>query len=104
MNHPHEAMRPGRRRFLQSTALGAAALPLAMLGGSATAEAAGTEAIKLPASILALQPVQSQIVPITDDERRSRLARAQELMGRLGMDAVYLDGGTTLDYYTGMRW
>ena len=73
MNNRRDVMHPGRRRFLQTTALGAAALPMAMLGGSATAADANT--IKLPASILALQPVQSQIVPITDDERRGRLAR-----------------------------
>ncbi|KAA0071236.1 aminopeptidase P family protein [Rhodanobacter sp. T12-5] len=97
-------MHPGRRRFLQTTALGAAALPVAMLGRTATATEAGTHAIKLPASILALQPVASQEVPIADDERRARLAKAQELMGRFGMDAIYLDGGTTLDYYTGMHW
>ncbi|HEV2622546.1 MAG TPA: Xaa-Pro peptidase family protein [Frateuria sp.] len=104
MNNSPDTTNPGRRRFLQSTALGAAALPAAMLGGTASAKDAATGAIKLPPSILALQPVASQVVPITDDERRARLARAQELMGRLGMDAIYLDGGTTLDYYTGMRW
>jgi Xaa-Pro dipeptidase len=104
MNNREDAMHPGRRRFLQTTALGAAALPVAMLGRTATATEAGTHAIKLPASILALQPVASQAVPIADDERRARLAKAQELMGRFGMDAIYLDGGTTLDYYTGMHW
>ncbi|MFK2931115.1 aminopeptidase P family protein [Dyella agri] len=95
-------MHSGRRRFLQASALGAAALPVAMLAGNAAA--AEADGIKLPASILALQPVKSQIVPITDDERRGRLARAQELMGQHGIDAIYLDGGTTLDYYTGMHW
>ena len=104
MNNHEDAMHPGRRRFLQTTALGAAALPVAMLGRTAAATAANNHAIKLPASILALQPVVSQAVPIADDERRARLAKAQELMGRFGMDAIYLDGGTTLDYYTGMHW
>lgn len=104
MNNREDAMHSGRRRFLQTTALGAAALPVAMLGRTAAATAANNHAIKLPASILALQPVVSQVVPIADDERRARLAKAQALMGRLGMDAIYLDGGTTLDYYTGMHW
>ncbi len=104
MNNREDAMHAGRRRFLQTTALGAAALPMAMLGRTATATEAGAQGIKLPASILALQPVASQVVPIADDERRARLAKAQELMGRFGMDAIYLDGGTTLDYYTGMHW
>ena len=104
MSKPHDAMHSTRRRFLQSAAVGAAALPMAMLGSAATAKAAEASGAKLPATILALQPVQSQIVPIADDERRARLAKARELMGRHGMDAIYLDGGTTLDYYTGMRW
>jgi Xaa-Pro dipeptidase len=95
-------MHPGRRRFLQTSALGAAALPVAMLGGKAVAAEAGADSVKLPASILALQPVKS--VPISDDERHGRLARAQALMGKFGMDAIYVDGGTTLDYFTGMRW
>jgi Xaa-Pro dipeptidase len=104
MNKRPDTTSPGRRRFLRSTALGAAALPLATLGSTASAKEAGAGSIKLPPSILALQPVAPQVVPITDEERRARLARAQALMGRFGMDAIYLDGGTTLDYYTGMRW
>jgi Xaa-Pro dipeptidase len=104
MNKRPDTTSPGRRRFLRSTALGAAALPFATLGSTASAKEAGAGSIKLPPSILALQPVAPQVVPITDEERRARLARAQALMGRFGMDAIYLDGGTTLDYYTGMRW
>lgn len=104
MTDRRDVMHPGRRRFLRNSALGAAALPVAMLGSRAAAADAAADNVKLPASILALQPVKSQIVPITDDERRAWLARAQELMDKSGMDAVYVDGGTTLDYYTGMRW
>src|SRR5690242_2117103 len=100
----NDTMQTGRRRFLQTTALSVAALPLTMSGARAVAAEAKSVAIKLPPSILALKSVKSQVVPITDDERRGRLARAQELMGRAGMDAIYLDGGTTLDYFTGMRW
>jgi len=92
----------GRRSFLKNSALGAAALP--MLGRSAIGAEPQAKDTGLPASILALQPVTSQIVPITDDERRARLAKAQELMGKLGMDAIYMDGGSSLDYYTGMHW
>ena len=99
-----DTMRQARRRFLQTSALGAAALPVAMLGRNAGAAEAPGHDLRLPKSILALQPVASKVVPISDDERRARMARAQQLMGRRGMDAIYLDGGTTLDYYTGMRW
>ena len=104
MQNRDDTMRASRRHFLQASALGAAALPAMLLGGNAgAAEAPGADS-KLPKSILALQPVAAKVVPISDDERRARVARAQQLMGRRGMDAIYLDGGTTLDYYTGMRW
>jgi Xaa-Pro dipeptidase len=104
MTTDDNTMRPSRRRFLQTSALGAAALPAAMLGGTAMAQEGAGDSIKLPASIMALKPVQSQIVPITDDERRSRLARAQQLMGEHKMDAIFVGGGTTLYYFTGIRW
>ena len=103
MNDRNE-VHPGRRSFLRTSALGAAALPMAALGRGAIAAESAAQEIKLPASILALKPVTSRIVPITDDERRTRLAKAQELMGKLKMDAIYLDGGTSLEYCTGMHW
>ena len=96
--------RASRRRFLQTSALGAAALPAVMLGGNARAAEASGHDIKLPKSILALQSVASKVVPISDDERRARMARAQQLMGKNGMDAIFIDAGTTLDYFTGLRW
>jgi Xaa-Pro dipeptidase len=104
MNDRDDVVHSSRRSFLRTSALGAAALPVAMLGRSALAAESSAGEIGLPASILALKPVASQIVPITDDERRLRLAKAQELMGKSGMDAIYLDGGSSLAYYTGMQW
>ncbi len=104
MNHRDDAVRAGRRRFLRTSAIGATALPVAMLGGTAAGAETTADEIRLPASILALQPVTARIVPITDDERRARLAKAQELMGKLKIDAIYMDGGSSLEYYTGMHW
>ena len=103
MRSDDSMLRASRRRFLQTSALGAAALPVALLDGKAAA-AETADAPKLPASILALGPVASRVVPISVDERRARLARAQQLMGRHGMDAIFVDAGTSLDYFAGLRW
>ncbi|HXE78355.1 MAG TPA: Xaa-Pro peptidase family protein [Rhodanobacter sp.] len=100
---PTDSVSSSRRRFLQASAVGAAAVPAMMLGGTALA-AQETAQPKLPPSIMALQPVTSKIVPITDDERRARLAKAQRLMAENKMDAVFVDGGTTINYFTGMRF
>lgn len=92
--------RLSRRHLLQGALSAAAATPLLATTG---AHAAETEAPPLPASILALKPVTGA-VPIADDERRARLAKAQRLMAEHKIDAIYMDGGASLNYYTGMRW
>ena len=104
MQTSDDTMRQARRRFLRNSALGAAALPVAMLSGNAVAVEAAGHDLRLPKSILALQPVASKVVPISDDERRARMARAQHLMDKNGIDAIFVDAGTTLDYFTGLRW
>lgn len=95
--------KPGRRDFLKASALGAASLPL-VLSGCGGAREADADAPRLPASVLALEPVAPRVVPITLDERRARLARAQQLMGENKLDAIFMRGGSSLFYFTGMRW
>ena len=104
MQTNEDALHRSRRRFLQTSALGAAALPAVMLGGNANAAEAPDADLKLPKSILALRPVASKVVPISDDELRARMARAQQLMGEHGRDAIFVDAGTTLNYFAGLHW
>lgn len=99
-----EASHSNRRQFLQTSALGAAALPMALAGCGQAPAAAADDQGNLPPSIAALQPVRSQIVPIADAEREGRLRRAQQLMAANKMDAVFMRGGSTLFYFTGMQW
>jgi Xaa-Pro dipeptidase len=42
--------------------------------------------------------------PITQAERLQRIARARELMRRAELDAVIVEAGPSLDYYTGIDW
>lgn len=98
--HIDEDMKPERRRFLKATSLGAAALPW-LATGAAKAEGCATP---LPPSITALKPVAPLAVPITDTEREARLRKAQRLMADHGMDAIFMGGGTSLEYFTGIRW
>ncbi len=76
---------------------GAAALGSAVTGSAETAD-------ELPAAIAALRPMTEGIAPITQEERRGRLARAQRLMAETGLDAVVVAPGTSLLYFTGARW
>jgi Xaa-Pro dipeptidase len=57
-----------------------------------------------PPSIAALTSMRDQARPITNDERRARIDKAKRLMAEQKMNALVLTGGTSLVYFTGMRW
>ena len=58
-----------------------------------------------PASpIQALTPKLDGIAPITDDERRARIARAQRLMKAEGIDALVIEPGSSMHYYAAVDW
>ncbi len=100
MHDPHS--NPSRRRFLRSTLIaGAASLPVSQL---AIAQAADKADAALPASMRALTSVAAQVVPIGNDERIARVAKAQRLMAEHGIDAVFIGAGSSLTYFTGMHW
>ena len=44
------------------------------------------------------------VAPITDDERRARMEKARRLMSQNGINAIFLEGGTSMFYFTGVRW
>jgi Xaa-Pro dipeptidase len=58
----------------------------------------------LPAPIQALTPMTGGIAPIGDDERRSRIVKAQRLMAEHGIGAVVIEPTSTMYYFTGVRW
>ena len=57
-----------------------------------------------PDAIASLKPLPGTAAPITDDERKARIAKAQKLMGENGISAIFLEGGTSMVYFTGTRW
>ena len=56
-----------------------------------------------PGPLAALQPLPP-VPPITDAERRGRIEKARRLMTENGIDAMFLEGGTSMFYFTGVRW
>src|SRR5258708_11042394 len=57
-----------------------------------------------PDVIKNLRRMTSDVVPITLDERKERIAKAQRLMAEQKIDAIYIESGTSMYYFTGMRW
>src|SRR5713226_7302698 len=88
-----------RRNLLKSGAILSATglLPL-----SAAAQAQQ----ELPKALQALRPLGDRVKPVTPDEFRARVARAQKLMtdSNPQITALYLTPGTSLYYFSGIRW
>jgi Xaa-Pro dipeptidase len=92
-----------RRDFLRMSA-----------GIAATAAITGTPGITLaesnspqnsqPDPIRRLRRMTDGAVPITLDERNARIEKARKLMKDLHIDAIYMEPGSSMSYYTGMRW
>jgi Xaa-Pro dipeptidase len=51
-----------------------------------------------------LEKMSSQVSAIGLNEYQQRVAKAQGLMREKGIDALYLNAGTNLEYFTGLRW
>jgi Xaa-Pro dipeptidase len=78
-----------RRVFLQ----GAATSPL-LAAGSAFARDSATP----------LKSLTGEAKPISADERRARIAKAQSLMAQRKVAALLIESGSSLEYFTGIRW
>ncbi|MGJ8483493.1 M24 family metallopeptidase [Pseudoalteromonas sp. SYSU M81236] len=51
-----------------------------------------------------LSDMTTDLTPIQNDEFHARIAKAQAYMQANNIDAIYLNAGTNLAYFTGMRW
>ncbi|MDF5691659.1 M24 family metallopeptidase [Aquirufa aurantiipilula] len=44
------------------------------------------------------------VIPISVEERKQRIAKAQRLLVKNNMRALILDAGTSMEYFTGVKW
>jgi Xaa-Pro dipeptidase len=69
---------------------------------------AGSSAVflasQLPAPIASLSSMRAQAQPISAEERRARVEQARRLMAEHKIDAIMLTQGTSLVYFTAIRW
>ncbi|MDH5589442.1 MAG: M24 family metallopeptidase [Gemmatimonadota bacterium] len=104
-----------RRRFLGSSALASAGAVVAgpdLFGApvppsSETASPWSDGFLReqdLPPSIARLTSWADRARPITTAERELRVERARTVMAAQGLDAVMLCGGTSMVYFTNIRW
>ena len=88
-----------RRRFLKTSSLAAgvsAAFPMLV-------EARASDQT-LPPPIAALRTLREEAKPIAVEERDARQEQARRLMRENNLSAILLGQGTSLTYFTGIRW
>ena len=81
-----------RRLFLGT----AAAAPAVTLAAGRAAQAGAAET--------GLSSLTADARPIGVEERRARIAKLQALMTRQKIGAMLIESGSSLDYFTGIRW
>ena len=86
-----------RRRFVQVGTVAAALSSGRLIGADAPCPV-------LPTSIADLKSMKDQATPISKEERATRQERARQLMAEQRIDAILLMQGTSLNYFTGIRW
>lgn len=85
-----------RREFLRMSAL---ATGMTALSAEAPAQTA-----TVPDPIRKLRPFPGKPTPISDAERNARIEKARKLMIENRIDAIYIESGSSMFYYTGVRW
>ncbi|PYU85872.1 MAG: aminopeptidase P family protein, partial [Acidobacteria bacterium] len=98
-----------RRNFMKGSATVSAlalARPVSALPGGLAGAIPEDGSSALPPAFSALKPLGARIHPIAADEFYGRLQRAQKLMAELApkFDALFFAPGTSLYYFTGVRW
>lgn len=103
-----------RRAFVGTSALAAASAAigrpheLLAADSASAADATGVRDAPLPQdvppSIARLQSQAGRATPISAAERANRVEQAKRLMREQGLDALMLTGGTSMVYFTNVRW
>ena len=92
-----------RRDFIRLSA-GKASLGTALVYGLSSFTTPG-ETRPVTGTVLdELEPMIADVTPITLQERLARVEKAQRLMVENKIEALLLDSGTSLTYFTGISW
>jgi Xaa-Pro dipeptidase len=88
-----------RRNFLQLSAATTGTSLLASLNSCSPSQKRSPENLKEK-----LKPMTDNAVLISLKERQERIEKAQSLLVESKMEALVLDAGTSLEYFTGISW
>jgi Xaa-Pro dipeptidase len=100
---------PSRRSFLRNAGAGLAltsGFPSALNAEPLVGQETGVSKspASMPPSIAALKSMKDRAKPITGEERLARVEQARRLMTEHQIDALMLMAGTSLVYFSNIRW
>jgi Xaa-Pro dipeptidase len=75
-----------------------------LIGAMATPVAGLAAEGSRPNAAPALKSMTGSVKPISIDERRARIAKAQSLLQQQKLGALIIEPGSSLEYFTGVRW
>ncbi|MBL8677060.1 MAG: aminopeptidase P family N-terminal domain-containing protein, partial [Alphaproteobacteria bacterium] len=94
-----------RRNFIRTTGAAGSLIALSpLISCSHTEKEAATEPAANKIDPAIVKSITDRIKPITPQERAARIAKARELMEQNKIDAVLMESGTSLDYFSGAKW
>ncbi|MEP2023472.1 MAG: Xaa-Pro peptidase family protein [Reichenbachiella sp.] len=85
-----------RRKFIENSAL--AGSGLAIIGAASCTTKSSTE------NKINIQSIMDDVEFIDSEDRKKRIEKAALLMQQNSIDAVFIESGTSLDYFTGIKW
>lgn len=97
-DHTENRMTITKRQFLKTAGAALATLPIA--GQALASENTNNPSAKAPA----LKDLTVGVKPISANERRERISKAQTLMQQNKINAMLLEPGPAMDYFTGIQW
>ncbi|HXN17948.1 MAG TPA: Xaa-Pro peptidase family protein [Candidatus Binatus sp.] len=98
-------MKSSRREVLKTAWVASGTMAANSMFGLSQ-QPAHNQSESLPAAFDKLKPLGDRVEPITAEELQGRMARAQQFMtdAKPPFEALFVTPGTTLVYYTGIRW
>lgn len=87
-----------KRQFLKIGGAAVASLSLS------PALAAGSTSKSISSGSSALKNMTGDVLPISPEERKARIAKAQRLMVEHNIAALILEPGAAMDYFSGIQW
>jgi Xaa-Pro dipeptidase len=90
-------MELNKRQFLIASGATLAALPLRQGAMASTTTVNSVESSELKSLV-------KDVKPISVPERKTRIAKAQQLMQKHNVAAMILEPGPAMDYFTGIQW